>query len=56
MTRLKHTGTRARTQSMSTRTGEPVVRAEMHPEGWREVEALAADGEKYRRLMRARRR
>jgi hypothetical protein len=53
MARLKHTGTRARTLSMSTLTGEPVVRADMHPDGWREVEALAADGERYRRLIRA---
>lgn len=50
MARLTHTGTRARTASMSTLTGEPVVRADMHPDGWQEVEALAVDGEKYRRL------
>jgi hypothetical protein len=51
---VRRRGSRARTESLSTRGGEPVTRVDLHPEGWGEVEklaALAADGERYRRLM-----
>jgi hypothetical protein len=52
--RITRRGSRARTESFSTRGGEPVTRVDLHPEGWAELEALAelaADGERYRRLM-----
>ena len=50
--RLKRPGSRMRTQCLSTREGEPVLRVDLHPDGWRELADLAADGERYRRLRR----
>jgi hypothetical protein len=52
--RIGHRGSRVRTQSLCTRGGEPVVRADMHPAGWREVADLVADGQRYRALMASR--
>jgi len=49
--RIGHHGSRVRAQSLCTRGGEPVVRADLHPEGWREVAGLVADGERYRRWL-----
>ena len=51
-------GTWARTKAWQTREGEPVVRVDLHPGGWlaleeriRDLEARAADGDRYRALM-----
>lgn len=50
--RVTRRGSRVRTQSLCTSDGEPVVRADLHPDGWREVADLVADGERYRRAKR----
>ncbi len=47
--RIRHRGSRVRTQCLATREGEPVVRVDLHPDGWREVAELVADGARYRR-------
>ena len=49
--RIGHHGSRVRTQALCTRGGEPVVRADLHPDSWREVAGLVADGERYRHWM-----
>ena len=48
----------ARTKAWQTREGEPVTRVDLHPGGWlaleeriRDLEARAADGDRYRALM-----
>src|SRR5690349_11402700 len=46
--RIRPHGSRVRTQCLSTREGEPVVRVDLHPDGWRELAALVADGQRYR--------
>lgn len=46
--RVHHCGSRMRVQRLSTREGEPVVRLDLHPDGWREVAELVADGERFR--------
>ncbi len=50
--RLRRPGSRMRTQCLSTREGEPVVRVDLHPDGWRELADLASDGERHRRVRR----
>lgn len=51
-------GTWARTKAWCSPDGEPITRVDLHPEGWlqlearvRDLEALAADGDRYRQLM-----
>ena len=36
-------GTRVRTKAWCTRDGEPVTRVDLHPDGWRELEARIRD-------------
>lgn len=40
---VRHRGSRVRTQALCTRDGEPVTRLDMHPDGWRELEAHIRD-------------
>ncbi len=56
--RVNCRGSRVRTKVWLTRDGEPVTRVDLHPDGWieldawvRELEALAAEAERYRRLL-----
>jgi len=51
-------GSWARTRAWHTREGEPVVRTDFHPGVWlaleariRDLEARAADGDRYRALI-----
>lgn len=46
---VRRRGSRARVQPLCTSLGEPVVRADLHPDGWREIADLVADGMRYRR-------
>lgn len=48
---VQRRGARVRTQALCTHKGEPVTRVEMHPDGWRDLEQRAADGDRYRRMM-----
>lgn len=49
--RLPHVGTQVRIFARCTPEGEAVTSLAMHPDAWRHWVALAADGEKYRRMM-----
>lgn len=49
--RIPGVGTQVRTFARCTPDGEPVTSLAMHPDAWRYLVALAADGEKYRRMM-----
>ena len=48
---VRGTGSRARITALSTRSGEPVTRVDLHPDAWRQLEEMRADGARYRRLL-----
>lgn len=49
--RVPSVGTQVRTFARCTPEGEPVTSLAMHPDAWRYLAALAADGEEYRRMV-----
>lgn len=48
---VRGTGSRARITALSTRSGEPVTRVDLHPDAWRVLEEMTADSARYRRLL-----
>jgi len=47
---IEQYGSRARVQPLCTRLGEPVVRVDLHPDGWRQIAALVTESVRYRRV------